>query len=55
VSPGQINSATSPRNADARTARSTTVNRAASSMPDETRTTAPASLTSISGAPDAAR
>jgi hypothetical protein len=41
------------RNADARTARSTTVNWAASYMPDETRTAAPASLTS--GAADAAR
>ena len=43
------------RKADARTARNTAVNWAASSIPDETRTTAPASLTSISGAPDAAR
>ena len=39
------------RDAEARTARNTAVN----SMPDETRTTAPASLTSIPGAPDAAR
>ena len=43
------------RDAEARTARNTAVNCAASSMPGETRTTAPASLTSISGAPDAAR
>lgn len=33
------------RDADARTARNTAVNWAASSMPDATRTTAPASLT----------
>jgi hypothetical protein len=38
------------RDAEARTARNTAVNWAASSMPDKTRTTAPASLTSISGA-----
>src|SRR5580692_10462304 len=40
------------RDADARTARNTAVNWAASSMPDATRTTAPASLTSIAGAAD---
>ena len=43
------------REAEARTARNTAVNWAASSMPDETRTTAPASLTSIPDAVDAAR
>src|SRR6202044_3567607 len=43
------------RKADARTARNTAVNWAASSMPDETRTTAPASSTSIPGAADAVR
>src|SRR6476659_4862499 len=43
------------REAEARTARNTAVNWAASSMPDETRTTAPASLTSIPDAADAAR
>jgi hypothetical protein len=41
--------------AEARIARNTAVNCAASSMPDETRTTAPASVTSIPGAADAAR
>ena len=40
------------RDADARTARSTAVNWAASSMPEATHTTAPASLTSIAGAAD---
>ena len=43
------------RDAEARIARSTTVNWSASSMPDETRTTAPASLTSIPAAADDAR
>jgi hypothetical protein len=43
------------RDADARTARNTAVNWVASSMPDTMRTTAPASLTSIAGAADAAR
>src|SRR5580692_4296318 len=43
------------RDADARTARNTAVNWVASSMPGTTRTTAPASLTSIAGAADAAR
>ena len=37
---------------NARTARNTAVNWAASSMPDATRTTAPASLTSIAGVAD---
>ena len=43
------------RDADARTARNTAVNCDASSMPDVTRTTAPASLISITGAADAMR
>ena len=38
------------RDADARTARNTAVRWAASSMPEETRTTAPVSSTSIPGA-----
>jgi hypothetical protein len=43
------------RDAEARIARNTAVNWAASAMPGETRITAPASLTSISGTTDAAR
>src|SRR6185437_10508689 len=42
------------RDAEARTARNTAVNRATSSTLETTRTTAPASLTSITGAADAA-
>jgi hypothetical protein len=40
------------RDTDARTARNTAVSWAASSIPDTTRTTAPANLTSIAGAAD---
>ena len=43
------------RDADARTARSTAVNCAASSTPGTTRTTAPASLTSMTAAVEAVR
>ena len=50
--PGARGNGDHVRDADARTARNTAVNWAASSMPDATRTTAPASLTSIAGVAD---